>query len=124
LSGGELERATDSNRDFYKDVWAIAQRNFAPFTNAILIRGELPGTLQQIKTEKIAFLSVDLNIAATEEAVIQGLWPKLVFGGIVVIDDYAWLSHEAQFEVWNKFARTVDVPIVALPTGQGLMIKR
>ena len=124
LSGKELEIAQRSNAAYYRDVWDIAVRNFSPFPNAKLIRGNLPDTLGHVALDKISYLSVDLNSAAVERAVMERLWNKLVPGALVLIDDYAWRGLEAQHEMWNDFARSVGVPVAALPTGQGLIIKQ
>lgn len=123
LASAEQARGRHANAAYYRDVWEIAQRNFSPFPNARLIRGELPGTLRDAPIDKIAYLSVDLNNAVAEKAVITALWPKLVPGAAVLIDDYAWQGLEAQYDMWDDFATRVGVPIAALPTGQGLMIK-
>ncbi len=124
LEGEELVHAKASNADIYTDVWGLAQKNFAPYKNARLVRGKLPGTLDQVKLGPIAYLSMDLNVAATEEAVMECLWDLLVPGAIVVVDDYGWIACKAQYEMWNAFANERGHYIAPLPTGQGLLIKR
>lgn len=124
LVGEELEHAIASNANLYIDVFAIAMENFAPFKNARLVRGELPGTLSKVDFGKISYLMMDLNIAAPEKAVISQLWERLVPGAIVLIDDYGWLACKTQYDMWNEFAKSVDHCIAPLPTGQGLLIKR
>ena len=51
------------------------------------------------------------------------LWSRAWPGGVVLIDDYGWRDARDQHDAWNHFAQTVSVPILSLPTGQGLMIK-
>ncbi len=123
LGGEELARATRSNEDYYRDVWDIAVRNFSPFANACLVRGALPESLPKVSLDRIAYLSMDLNNAIAEKRTIEQLWDKVVPGAIVLLDDYAWAGHEAQYEMWNGFAQSVKAPIAVLPTGQGIMIK-
>lgn len=50
-------------------------------------------------------------------------WDKLVPGGIILLDDYGWQTHEAQKADWDEFARDRGVQILTMPTGQGLLIK-
>ena len=88
------------------------------------VRGILPGTLSQVKFGRIAYLSMDLNNAAPEKAVIEQLWDRLVPGAMIILDDYGWTECKAQYDMWNAFARRVDHHIAPLPTGQGLLIKR
>jgi O-methyltransferase len=119
----EMERVVASNASYYGDVFEIASRNFAPYPNAKLIKGNLPETLKTVYLDKIAYLSVDLNNAAAEHSVITELWDKLVPGAIILIDDYAWETCEDQYIMWNAFAAEKGIAIATLPTGQGLLLK-
>lgn len=121
----EKKRAAKHNSMIYQnDVFEHAKRNFAPFPNAILVRGELPGTIDGVPIEKIAYLSVDLNSAFFEKASVERIWDRVVDGAHIVLDDYAWRGHENQYEMWNAFAAERGQRIATLPTGQGLMVKR
>jgi len=42
---------------------------------------------------------------------------------MVLLDDYGFVSYEEQKNALNVFAREKDIEILALPTGQGLIIK-
>ena len=123
LVGGEKELAAALNRNMYRDVYEETKRHFAPFPNAVLVKGVLPDTLSTVPLERIAYLSIDLNNAVAEKPCIETLWPLLVPGAFVVIDDYAFKGHRPQFDMWNAFSASVGAPIVTMPTGQGLMIK-
>lgn len=108
---------------YNSDVYPTAARNFSPYPSVRLVRGILPGSLDDVAIGAIAYLSVDLNNAHAEKAVIKSLYPKLSRGAVVVIDDYAFLGHGAQYAMWNAFAAKVGSAILTLPTGQGLMIR-
>lgn len=123
LVGGERDLAAGLNKNMYRDVYEETRRHFAPFPTAELVRGILPGTLDRVRLERIAYLSIDLNNAAAEQPCIEKLWPRLVPGAFVVVDDYAFKGHRAQFDMWNAFSAEVGAPIVTLPTGQGLLVK-
>ena len=107
----------------YFDVFWIAARNFAPYPNAHLVRGVLPATLAAVDGKRISYLSVDLNNAPSERAVIERLWSQLTPGAVVVIDDYAWKGYEEQYRMWNAFADEKGKMVATLPTGQGLLIR-
>jgi hypothetical protein len=123
MTSAEVDYAKGMNARNYPDVWEVAQRNFSPWKNAVLVRGILPDSLKQAPIEKIAYLCVDLNNAPPERAVIEVLWPKLVPGAVVVLDDYGFTGHESQYEMWNAFAASRGTIVATLPTGQGLLIK-
>lgn len=122
LNGAERRAAEATNASFYKDCYDIARRNFAPFHNARLVRGTLPGTIGEAPA-RIAYLSIDLNNETFERQTMEVLWPRLVPGAVIVIDDYGFGGHEAQRTFWDYFAAEAGVMCLALPTGQGLLIK-
>ena len=119
----EREIARPAYNSWYPYCWEQTKANFAPFPNARLIRGIVPQTLPEAGIEKVCYLSLDMNIAAPECAAIEFFWPKLVPGAIIVLDDYAWKQHEEQMRALDEFAAKQGVPILTLPTGQGLIIK-
>ncbi len=120
----EQERAGNVGlNDMYFDCYELVSRNFAPFPNAHLVRGRIPESLTQVEIERVAYLSIDLNIEYPERAALEFFWPKLVPGGIVIFDDYGWLPHRAQHDSHDAFAQRHGVEIFTLPTGQGLLLK-
>ena len=42
----------------------------------------------------------------------------------MVLDDYGWANYKPQKVVADNFFKSKDIPIVELPTGQGLAIIR
>ncbi len=107
----------------YPPCYELAQRNFAPFPRARLVKGKVPDTLASVAIEKVCYLSLDMNIAAPERAAMEYFWPRLVTGGIIVLDDYGWTPYRAQKRILDDFAVQRGVEIMMLPTGQGLLIK-
>jgi O-methyltransferase len=122
LTTAEKKRS-DEQGWIYRGVYDLAVRNFEPFPNVTLVRGTLPASLEGQPINKIAYLSIDLNSASPEEAVIRLLWDRIVPGGIILIDDYGWIGFDEQRVMWDAFAAECSVPILSLPTGQGLIIK-
>lgn len=99
------------------------QKNFSEWNKVVIIKGPVPDTLPQVNTNKIAFLHIDMNCAFPERKAIEYFWPKMVLGGVVLLDDYAFPGHEAQQIGLDEWARLNQVKICALPTGQGLILK-
>ena len=124
MTSDEEVRRKQRNKGIYFDVYEIAKRNFAPFPNAVLVRGELPGTLDNVTIDKIAYLSVDLNAASFEKASIEKVWDRVVPGAAIVLDDYAFQGHEEQNSMWDAFAADHGQVVLTLPTGQGLIVKQ
>lgn len=109
--------------DSYEDCWEIAQKNFAPYAGAQLVRGRVPESLHTVEIDKVAYLGIDMNSVVPEIAAAEHFWPKMVSGGIIMLDDYCWLHHVNQKTAFDKFASDRGVKILNLPTGQGVILK-
>ena len=120
----ENERATRliSNTK-YPDCYERTSANFRDYPRVKLVRGMVPDTLSTVKIEVVSYLSIDMNIAYPERKAIEHFWPLLTSGAMVVLDDYGWVDYEEQRRTMDEFAEQVGVEVLALPTGQGLLIK-
>jgi O-methyltransferase len=123
ISDAERPKRSDQHATMYPECYEQTRALFAPFPRAILVRGKVPDTLSSVPIEKVAYLSIDMNIAYPERRAIEYFWPKLSSGAFVVLDDYGWRGYEEQRATMDEFARSAGVEILALPTAQGLLIK-
>lgn len=97
--------------------------NFSEWPNVNVIQGEIPRAIESAEIGPIALLHIDLNAAQPEEQALRQLWPAVVKGGLVLLDDYANRGAEIQNSAMEDVAADLGVPILSLPTGQGLMMK-
>lgn len=111
------------NSMFYEDCYSLTKKNFEPFPRVQLIKGKIPDTLKEGITDKVSYLSIDLNIAYPEIKAMEFFWDKLVPGAVVVLDDYGWTHYKEQKAAMDEFAKSKGVMVLTMPTGQGLLIK-
>jgi O-methyltransferase len=123
MSPYEKEHKSGFNKQYYPECYELTRRNFAPWPRVKLVRGKVPDTLTSVAIERVAYLSLDMNLAHPERAALEHFWPKLTPGALVVLDDYAWICMEEQKEAADQFAKARGVEVLTLPTGQGLLIK-
>jgi hypothetical protein len=97
--------------------------NFAEWERVHIIVGTVPETLAQIPPGPIAYLHLDMNCTAPEIAAAEYLWDRLSPGAPILMDDYAYFGYAEQHAALLAFATRKGVPIVSLPTGQGIMLK-
>ena len=97
--------------------------NFSEWKNAEIVVGPIPETLPAITSEQIAFLHLDLNCSLPEVAAIETLWDRLTPGAFVLLDDYAYAGFRSQKLGIDRFARSRNIAVLSLPTGQGLIIR-
>lgn len=124
LRDGILEKNAKLIADkFYVTNSEKVRKNFSEWQNIKIIEGTIPGTLSEISSNAICFLHIDLNCAPPEIAAMEYLWPKLVSGAIVLLDDYAYHGYHHQKHAMDCFANANRISIASLPTGQGLIVK-
>ena len=120
------------NDKTFESCYSITKKNFAPYKNAVLVKGRVPDTLDTVKIDQVGYLHIDMNVAKPERDALEFFWPKMVSGGIILMDDYGLTGYEAQHAGANDFVEKLNateayrenkVMILALPTGQGLIIK-
>ncbi|HUQ94125.1 MAG TPA: class I SAM-dependent methyltransferase [Bryobacteraceae bacterium] len=97
--------------------------NFAEWPGAEVVQGVVPEVLTELDIRQVAFLHIDMNCAYPERAALEFFWGRLPPGGVVLLDDYAYLGHDHQRAAMDNSARELGAQILSLPTGQGLIVK-
>ena len=121
----QAELLENRNHAQYTGTYENILRVFKGFDNIKIIKGKVPDTLDQVKSEKIAYLSLDMNLAYPEIKAIEFFWDKMVSGGMILLDDYAYeRSYRKQRIEFDKWAKENNTRVLTLATGQGLIIKR
>lgn len=105
-------------------LYADAAKKFSRWSNAVVVRGKVPDSLTAMQSsQRVAYASIDLNVTEAEMGAIDFIWPRMVSGGLVLLDDYGWAPHINQKIAWDAWAQRNGVMIMSLPTGQGLLLK-
>jgi hypothetical protein len=117
------ERENGIRPGHYAECFAEVQETFKDFANVELILGMVPDTLPQVRSEKVCYLSLDMNCAQPEIEAAEFFWDKLSSGAAVILDDYGFTEFAVQKREFDRFATRKNVSILTLPTGQGLILK-
>jgi hypothetical protein len=125
LTDEEINKGTIAYfREMYKeDIYEDVVKNFAEFKDARVVKGIVPDSLSTVDIGKVSYLSIDMNSAAPEIAAVNYFWDRLSPGAPILLDDYGFINYETQKHAFDKWAKENNVQILALPTGQGLIIK-
>lgn len=120
LSATELERLPKWT---YSPCYDDVCRTFADLRGARIIRGRVPDTLAEVDTDRVAYLSIDMNCAAPEVAAFRHFWPRLSPGAVVVLDDFGWSGHEEQRDAFKALSKELGFSLLSLPTGQAITVR-
>lgn len=116
---GKMNRKYLNGEQHFKN----AMQKFSKWKNCTLIRGKVPESFKYLDETLYSYVSIDMNVAAAEIAAAEYFWPKMVAGGLMLLDDYGWSAHIHQKIAFDRFAEERNVHILTLPTGQGLIVK-
>ena len=124
LAGGRKEVVEEliAAGSYVTDV-ARVRANFAEWPNAVVVQGAVPDVLPRIPARHVAFLHVDMNCSAPECAAVDYFWDRLSKSGVILLDDYAHNEYAEQKEPMDEIVRSRGGQVLALPTGQGLIVK-
>lgn len=130
-----LDKKYSSNKEFERNylmgydkedsdlLYKQVTNTFKEF-NVKIIRGAVPETLVEVDSDKICYLSIDMNCVYPEVATLEYFWDKMVKGGVIILDDYGYAnSTNDQKQAHDTFALSKGIQILTLPTCQGLIIK-
>jgi hypothetical protein len=108
---------------YYAESFNAVKENFFEFPNVNLVKGRLPATLMTFELEKIGLLHIDLNAPEIETQCLRILWNRILPGGVVLIDDYAYSGFEYTYKLFNELAKELGVQILTTASGQGIIVK-
>ena len=117
--GKELLEGIDKNTDKY-NMWAYAPKDIVidnmkktryPIDNIKYITGKVEKTLKERKPKKIALLRLDTDWYESTKAELEELYPYVVNGGIIIIDDYGHFEG-AKRAVDEYFKKEDDKPLL------------
>ena len=101
----------------------VTKKNLSEFNEKIIYhQGFIPESLHSDPSspEFIVYLHIDLNSAKPTIDVLNFFLPRLVAGGVIVFDDYAWEGYEDTKKVIDAYFRDKPGLIMKLPTGQAI----
>ena len=94
-------------------------------TNVRILQGIFPDeTGDQLDAQEIAFCHIDVDVYQSGKDVFEFLWPRIASGGIVVFDDYGFMTTEGIRSLLDELKERQDLIFFAGLSGQGILIKR
>lgn len=108
--------------DHGPDLYERVKARFSDRPNVSVIQGYVPQSFELGVPDKICFAHIDMNNAPAEIAALEALAPRLVPGAVIVLDDFGQLPYEPQHVEERAWFANRGVPILELPTGQGVVI--
>lgn len=102
----------------------IARKNLEEFKFAKIHKGWIPEVLDQIPNTEFCFVHIDVDLYQPTLESIKYFYPRLVKGGIIVCDDYGFLSCPGARKAVDDFFSDKPEKVIEVPTGQSFIVKK
>lgn len=86
-------------------------------------QGLVPDTFNGLEYKRIRFAHVDLDIYEPILASCEFIWPRLCSGGVMVFDDYGFVTCPGAKKAVDEYFKALPVKPLVLPTGQAIIFK-
>ena len=107
---------------YVEDIFDIVQKRFQMYENVKLVRGFVPEVLSTVRTERVAYLSIDMNGSHAERAALEYFYERMVPGGVIYFDDYGWGFPDLRKTV-NEFFADKPESLLHFPAGVSIAVK-
>jgi O-methyltransferase len=113
--GGDL---ANTSREYVDDLLARWRPRYR------LCPGDVFDTVGTVDTGALSFAHIDLNATAPSRLALEYAYEQMLCGGVIVFDDYGFSGSEDQRGMIDDFFEGLPEKVMALPTGQALVLKR
>lgn len=103
---------------------SVLSSNLAAFANVRIHRGDIPGVLQCVSDERFCLVHIDVDLYRPTLDSLQFFYPRVVPGGVIVLDDYGFASCPGAHRAVKEFMTGKPEYVIHAPTGQGVIFRR
>jgi hypothetical protein len=103
---------------------SVVRENLAAFSNLCLLSGWIPDRFPEVADRRFSLVHVDVDLYRPTKESVLFFYERLSPGGMLVCDDYGFGSCPGAHRGMQEAMEGKPEPIVHLPTGQGLIIRR
>jgi O-methyltransferase len=90
---------------------------------AVIKKGLIPETFVGLESHRFAFAHIDVVIYKSVIDSLKFIWPRLLSGGFIVLDDYGFASCAGARQAVDQFFSNTKTYPLCLPTGQALVFR-
>lgn len=85
--------------------------------------GWIPHEFSQVRDRRFSLVHIDVDLAEPTWDALAFFYPRLVQHGLIVCDDYGFDTCPGARQATDTYFAERNLPVIHLPTGQGLVIK-
>lgn len=100
------------------------KHTLSEFPNITYFKGWIPSVFDSLPEATYKFVHIDVDLYEPVHASIQYFYPRLVWGGVIIFDDYGSLYWPGARKAVNEYCLTNKISLLRLSTGQAVIWKR
>jgi hypothetical protein len=117
------EQVTKIRKHFASDETKL-RKLLASFEFVRLHRGWIPSNFHEIRNRDLAFISIDVDLYEPTLQSLKHLFPKLMTGGSVYLDDYGYKTFPgARIAVDEYLSSEGQIRLLRMPFGSAILLK-
>ncbi len=94
----------------------------AEFPAVTFHKGWIPSVLAQLPEQRYRFVHVDVDLYQPTRDCLAYFYPRLVPGGMLVVDDYGYLDFPGAKQAVDEFASSKGARVIPLTTGNAIVL--
>lgn len=98
--------------------------NLAGFERINILPGWIPERFAEVADREFRVVHIDVDLYQPTRDSLEFFYPRMVQGGVIVMDDYGLLTCPGAKLAADEYALSVGVKILHLPTGQGVITRQ
>lgn len=92
--------------------------------NVTILKGVFPDeTATKVSSSSFRFCHVDVDVYESTKDIVAWVWPRLAVGGIMVFDDYGFMSCDGVTRFVNERREHKDVVVIHNLNGHAVLVK-
>ena len=102
----------------------VLRKNLAEFSHIHVLKGWIPERFPEIAERQFRLVHIDVDLYQPTLDSLKFFYPRLSPGGVIVMDDYGFLTCPGATKAAHEFMADKPEYILHLPTGQGIIIRQ
>lgn len=99
------------------------RNNLKQLNNIKIYKGWIPNRFNEVDNISFKLVHIDVDLYQPTIDSLEFFYPRLVPGGVIVMDDYGFLTCPGAYKAASYFIKKINERIIHLPTGQGIILK-
>jgi hypothetical protein len=109
----ETEHDNFHKKGDFSDVnYENVKAYFSNHNNVTIVKGFIPETFKDFTESKLCFVHLDLDLYEGYKYTLDFVWPRLVSGGIIALDDYAASTCAGAKKATDEFVKLHGLTVI------------